>query len=124
MNQHSPRKATGSLLERAAEIYDFNAVLRGKETQASPVIPTDNQVQGRLNGPDTGMPAQPIDRDVLRGLGFILPDSLSAAFQRSYASSSGHCCWAQQASTARNFRAANAFWFARRIRARPRTSAL
>src|SRR3546814_14265237 len=75
MNQHSPRKATGSLLERAAEIYDFNAVLRGKETQASPVIPTDNQVQGRLNGPDTGMPAQPIDRDVLRGLGFILPDS-------------------------------------------------
>src|SRR3546814_8045078 len=75
MNQHSPRKATGSLLERAAEIYDFNAVLRGKETQASPVIPTDNQVQGRLNGPDTGMPVQPIDRDVLRGLGFILPDS-------------------------------------------------
>src|SRR3546814_14058042 len=84
MNQHSPRKATGSLLERAAEIYDFNAVLRGKETQASPVIPTDNQVQGRLNGLDTAMPAQPIDRDVLRGLGFILPDSpvssVSAAF--------------------------------------------
>src|SRR3546814_15783363 len=75
MNQHSPRKATGSLLERAAEIYDFNAVLRGKETQASPVIPTDNQVQGRLNGPDNGIPPQPIDRDVLRGLGFILPDS-------------------------------------------------
>src|SRR3546814_14046134 len=72
MNQHSPRKATGSLLERAAEIYDFNAVLRGKETQASPVIPTDNQVQGRLNGPDTGNPAHPIHRDVLRGLGFLL----------------------------------------------------
>jgi protein-tyrosine kinase len=29
MNQHSPLKARSSLLERAAEVYDFNAAIRG-----------------------------------------------------------------------------------------------
>jgi protein-tyrosine kinase len=29
MNKHSPIKSTGSLLERASELYDFGAALRG-----------------------------------------------------------------------------------------------
>jgi hypothetical protein len=41
MNQHSPLKPRGSLLERAAQVYDFNAAIR------APVIP------GRVGANDT-----------------------------------------------------------------------
>lgn len=39
MNQHSSIKGRGSLIERATEIYDFNAALRGRAAPA--VDPTD-----------------------------------------------------------------------------------
>lgn len=92
MNQHSPIKTTGSLLERAAEIYDFASVLRGRGGEAAPSTPVDGHPgQSRDLPPqaiyqearDSGVrrnddvidtPIQPIDREALREAGFVLPD--------------------------------------------------
>jgi protein-tyrosine kinase len=41
MNKHSSIKSSGSLVERAAEMYDFGAALRGN---AAPVIPVEEPV--------------------------------------------------------------------------------
>ena len=91
MNQHSPIKSTGSLLERAAEIYDFAEALRGK---AAPDVPAaeDTRHSGesrnlppqsvRQETGDSGFrrndevegPVQPIDRAALQQAGFVLPD--------------------------------------------------
>ncbi len=39
MNKHSPIKPPASLLERANELYDFGAALRGPAKDATPVEP-------------------------------------------------------------------------------------
>ena len=97
MNQHSSIKGRGSLIERATEIYDFNAALRGRAAPAvdpadlppapavtppvapapaafvadAPVAPTSFTPRA----PDWTGPVQPIDRIKLAEAGFLRPDS-------------------------------------------------
>ncbi|HPV68868.1 MAG TPA: exopolysaccharide biosynthesis protein, partial [Sphingorhabdus lacus] len=46
MNKHSSIKSSGSLLERASELYDFGAALRGGAAPAPvpPVVETEQPV--------------------------------------------------------------------------------
>lgn len=92
MNQHSPIKTTGSLLERAAEIYDFAEVLRGRaapdvEPGAEDVrhsgesrnLPAQSVRQetgdfGFRRNDEVEGPVQPVDREALQLAGFVLPD--------------------------------------------------
>jgi exopolysaccharide/PEP-CTERM locus tyrosine autokinase len=94
MNQHSPIKSTGSLLERAAEIYDFAEVLRGRAAPAAEPVAEDESGNlppqpvrqetgdsgfrrndgGLLRRNDEDGPVQPVDREALQQAGFVLPD--------------------------------------------------
>jgi Mrp family chromosome partitioning ATPase len=87
MNQHSSIKGRGSLIERATQIYDFSAALKGRAAPAVDVPadaplppPVDVPVApGAPEAPVTRAPAwtgpvQPIDRDALAQGGFLLPE--------------------------------------------------
>lgn len=76
MNQNRPAKPTGSLLERAAEIYDFADALRSK---ATPVVPTPSAVAAKavdsvFRPTADQRPVQSVDQSALRQAGFVLPD--------------------------------------------------
>lgn len=90
MKQHSPIRRTGSLLERAAEVYDFAEALRGKQAPIAPMAascapkephpapvlgPSEAPMPGRNRQQDKARPTQPVDRDLLLQGGFTLPDS-------------------------------------------------
>ena len=57
MNKHTPLKASGSLLERAAEIYDFRKSLRGPAPADVPVAP--EREQGEVREPEAFAPPAP-----------------------------------------------------------------
>ena len=61
MNKHSSIKSSGSLLERASEMYDFGAALRGGATGPAPIVSAP--VQPPVQAPVT---AQPIIQAALR----------------------------------------------------------
>ncbi|HKX23162.1 MAG TPA: AAA family ATPase [Rhizorhapis sp.] len=76
MNQDRPAKPTGSLLERAAEIYDFAEALRSK---GAPVAPTPSAIAAKavdyaFRSHADEKPVQPVDRTALRQAGFVVPD--------------------------------------------------
>ena len=100
MNKHSSIKSSGSLLERASELYDFGAALR---TGGVPIVPAElaemvtpvaasvivPSVVAPVVAAPSSVPSQPamrpqtprlngrtatINRDRLRGLNFIDPD--------------------------------------------------
>jgi exopolysaccharide/PEP-CTERM locus tyrosine autokinase len=82
MNKHSSIKSTGSLLERASELYDFGAALRGGNATA-PVPPVEQppvSVDPRPAAPIVGVSHGSvsdiiaIDRDRLAANNFIVPD--------------------------------------------------
>ncbi|WP_420144025.1 AAA family ATPase [Sphingobium sp.] len=101
MNQHSPIKGRGSLIERATEIYDFSAALRGRAAPqvdasdlppepvaaptASPTFaptpapaafaPDTPFTPPTPRAPDWTGPVQPIDRGKLTEAGFLRPDA-------------------------------------------------
>jgi protein-tyrosine kinase len=88
MSRHSPIKA-GSLLERATNIYDFGAALRGaaapaidvpRDAAPAPAFVPETAFAGDeapaprpMLRPWTG-PMHPIDREALTEAGFVLPD--------------------------------------------------
>jgi protein-tyrosine kinase len=80
MNKHSPIKSAGSLVERAAELYDFGAALRG--TTTAPVAPVEVAPDVPEAPATTARPAvRPmsgavgaISRDRLAAQNFIDPD--------------------------------------------------
>lgn len=92
MNKHSPIKPPASLLERASELYDFGAALRGPARDAVPVQPPAKPVLQDAAVPPAAAPApaapQPvvrppadraktcahIDRAALRAANYIDPD--------------------------------------------------
>ncbi|MFZ2997808.1 AAA family ATPase [Sphingobium sp.] len=94
MNQHSPIKG-GSLIERATEIYDFSAALRGRAAPAvdlsadmppAPVVmpvPLATPAQAFRALPWTG-PVQPIDRIKLAEAGYLRPDSAVTAMSEEF----------------------------------------
>lgn len=103
MNQHSPIKGRGSLIERATEIYDFNAALRGRAAPAvdvsadlppappvvempqpaiSPATATADALSVRAV--DWTGPAQPIDRAKLAEAGYLVPGSPATAMSEEF----------------------------------------
>lgn len=71
MNQHSPLKARRSLLERAAEVYDFNAAIQGPWPVQSPA--EDDATRGYDSA------AEPADRPKKRKQPLVLsaPDTIA-----------------------------------------------
>ena len=97
MNQHSPIKG-GSLIERATEIYDFSAALRGRAAPAvempadasplaEPVAVAPAALAPAPSGfralPWTG-PIQPIDRIALAEAGLLQPDGPVTAMSEEF----------------------------------------
>ena len=87
MNQHSSIKGRGSLIERATQIYDFTAALKGRAAPAVDVpadtpLPPPVEMPAAPGAPDAPVqrapawtgPVQPIDRDALAQGGFLLPE--------------------------------------------------
>ncbi|MDO7835033.1 AAA family ATPase [Sphingobium sp. HBC34] len=101
MNQHTPIKGRGSLIERATEIYDFNAALRGRAAPAvdlpadlppAPAMSVDTAYQAPVapvappacRAPAWTGPVQPIDRIALAEGGFIRPDGPVTAISEEF----------------------------------------
>ena len=93
MNQLSSIKG-GSLIERATEIYDFSAALRGRAAPAvdipadlppAPVVadPVSASPSAFRALPWTG-PVQPIDRIKLEEAGFLRPDGAVTAMSEEF----------------------------------------
>lgn len=99
MNQHSSIKGRGSLIERATEIYDFNAALRGRaapkvdvpadlppapsvQMPAAPIAATAEPMTFRAL-PWSG-PVQSIDRALLAQSGFLRPDGPVTAMSEEF----------------------------------------
>lgn len=95
MNEHSSR-LKGSLIERATEIYDFSAALRGRAAPEVDVLadaeitvpPVDLGPVGapaqRFQAPEWTGPAQPIDRIALAEAGYLLPDGPVSAMSEEF----------------------------------------
>jgi exopolysaccharide/PEP-CTERM locus tyrosine autokinase len=95
--QSSPRKAS-SLIERAATVYDFQAVMRERTSNipqprhsresgnpASPPPAVERQRDSRFRGNDGGVARTgTIDREELREAGFILPDAPVSALAEEF----------------------------------------
>jgi protein-tyrosine kinase len=85
MNKHSPLSHSGSLLERAAELYGFGAAPAIAPSPKADTPKLDEPPQPQLQpepkpAPRSFLPAlteakAEVDRDKLRELGFIVPDS-------------------------------------------------
>lgn len=80
MNKHSSIKSAGSLLERASELYDFGAALRGGNADA-PIPPVEEPPVAAQTVAHKPMAARPatsgivaIDRERLAANNFIVPD--------------------------------------------------
>lgn len=79
MNKHTPLNKSGSLLERAAQVYDYVPALRGDQDSQAPVeilppeAPTPAAPVVKQTKPYDG-PRVIVDRDKLRESGFIVPD--------------------------------------------------
>jgi exopolysaccharide/PEP-CTERM locus tyrosine autokinase len=100
MNKQTSVPGRGSLLERAAEIYDFNAALRGRAAPAvempadytPPVVnepapayePAVEATPFAVRAPDWTGPVQRIDREKLIEAGFILPDGAVTALSEEF----------------------------------------
>lgn len=81
MNKYSPPRKTGSLLERAGEIYDYIPAIRTGEQygSASEALPRETPGQQITPAPQRPVAAYDgprviVDRDKLREAGFIVPD--------------------------------------------------
>jgi protein-tyrosine kinase len=81
MNKHSSIRSSGSLLERAAEKFDFAAALRGVETEFPAAGAAPAQDGSKLavepivrEAPVISTETVAVDRVALADAGFILPD--------------------------------------------------
>lgn len=94
MNKHKSLSG-GSLIERATEIYDFGAALRGRAApvvevpQGEPVVPVVEIAQPQAmdvshRAPDWTGPVQPIDRIALVEAGYLLPDGPVTAMSEEF----------------------------------------
>ena len=95
MNEYSSR-FKGSLIERATEIYDFTAALRGRAApevdvpaEAIPVaaaveMPVPAPAPAAFRAPDWTGPVQPIDRIALAEAGYLLPDGAVSAMSEEF----------------------------------------
>lgn len=102
MNQHSPIKGRGSLIERATEIFDFQAALRGRAAPAVDVpadalppppmfdpappapAPVASDEAPIFRAQAWTSPAQPVDRDRLTEAGFLVPGAPVTAMSEEF----------------------------------------
>lgn len=96
MNQHSSITGRGSLIERATEIYDFNAALKGRAAPAVdlsadlPPLPaaaveaTAPAHAPAMRAPAWTGPIQPIDRMALAEAGYLQPDGPVSAMSEEF----------------------------------------
>lgn len=102
MNQHSSIKGRGSLIERATQIYDFSAALKGRASPAldlpaddlpppaapvampAPVSGSADPVAPTPRAPAWTGPVQPIDRVALVEAGYLLPDGPVSAMSEEF----------------------------------------
>jgi exopolysaccharide/PEP-CTERM locus tyrosine autokinase len=76
MNQHSPLRQSGSLLERAAELYGFGFEAPREAPAAAPVAASpEPEVAKAKPAPQRVGGKAVVDREKLRALGFIVPDA-------------------------------------------------
>jgi protein-tyrosine kinase len=96
MNEHKSLSG-GSLIERATQIYDFNAALRGRAAPAvevpedAPVVQAAQPAPVAADAPEPGYrapdwtgPVQPIDRIALVEAGYLLPDGPVTAMSEEF----------------------------------------
>ncbi|WP_150290281.1 exopolysaccharide biosynthesis protein [Sphingobium estronivorans] len=100
MNKHKSLSG-GSLIERATEIYDFSAALRGRAAPAvevpegepllSPDVEMAQPAPAAFEAPETGYrapdwtgPVQAIDRIALVEAGYLLPDGPVSAMSEEF----------------------------------------
>ena len=96
MNKHSSL-SNGSLIERATEIYDFSAALRGRAAPnvdvpaealaaAPPVVDMVSPLGAgaAVQAPEWTGPVQPIDRIALAEAGYLLPDGAVSAMSEEF----------------------------------------
>ncbi|WP_242123199.1 P-loop NTPase [Sphingobium sp. Sx8-8] len=99
MNKHKSLSG-GSLIERATEIYDFSAALKGRAAPAvevpedepavsaapavQPAVAAIVEEQGGYRAPDWTGPVQPIDRIALAEAGYLLPDGPVTAMSEEF----------------------------------------
>lgn len=77
MTKHNPAPSRPSLIERAAEIYDFQAALRSRTGAVEqPISPPAPAFQAQ--------PAGAVDREALREAGFIVPDAPVSALAEEF----------------------------------------
>ncbi|VWX56903.1 AAA family ATPase [Sphingorhabdus sp. 109] len=81
MNKYSPPKKSGSLLERAGEIYDYIPAVRTGEQRENPLQRSDIDSSARRVTPVRHGPVEAydgptviVDREKLKDAGFIVPD--------------------------------------------------
>ncbi|AEG48925.1 putative exopolysaccharide biosynthesis protein [Sphingobium chlorophenolicum L-1] len=97
MNEHKSLSGGGSLIERATQIYDFGAALRGRAAPAvevpkdAPVIEVAQPAPIAAETPEAGYrapdwtgPVQPIDRIALVEAGYLLPDGPVTAMSEEF----------------------------------------
>jgi exopolysaccharide/PEP-CTERM locus tyrosine autokinase len=94
MNKHSSIGVKGSLLERATNLYDFSAAIRGRAAPAVDVpadLPPAPVFETEVPAPQAFVPSmawtgpvQRLDRAKLSEGGFILPDGAATALSEEF----------------------------------------
>lgn len=91
MNKHNPLSKSGSLLERAAQIYDYVPSRTGGSAQnygpeilppepdTQQIVPAISQQSAAYDGPRVI-----VDRDKLREVGFVVPDGPVTAISEEF----------------------------------------
>ena len=83
MNQ-TPKPASGSLIERAADIYDFRSFLPSKDAASVSVVSVDQTVAMPPTPMITHRESVPVDRHLLRDGGFIVPGAPPSALSEEF----------------------------------------
>jgi protein-tyrosine kinase len=94
MSNQGQTPQRGSLLERAAEVYDFKAALARRQTIPATPQPVATPEPARPTAPAANRPAEliplhtgrfgKVDREELREAGFILPDAPVSAIAEEF----------------------------------------
>lgn len=94
MNKHSSMSGRGSLIERATQVYDFSAALRGRAAPPVSVpadaLPIPQPVAEPMArdvdalAPAWTGPVQPIDREKLAEAGYLLPGGTVTAMSEEF----------------------------------------
>ena len=83
MNE-TPKPASGSLIERAADVYNFRSFLPSTDTVPAPVVSAEQAVAMPFAPMITHQEPIPVDRQLLRDGGFIVPGAPPSALSEEF----------------------------------------